>query len=560
MVLDITFSIKAEKGVLTMAGKILGASIGNCIHVRGILEFLKLAKEREYETHFLGAAVPINKLVDAIIEQAPDIVAISYRLTPESARSLLMELKDSLVRTGLESRKYIFGGTPPVAEVARQTGIFDKVFYGTESIKDVISYLEGRPVGKEQRYPENLIDRIGQKYPHPLIRHHFGLPSLPKTIEGAKEIAMAKVVDILSLGPDQNAQECFFRPNEMDHKLDGAGGVPLRKEEDLRAIYNATRCGNYPLLRCYSGTRDLLKWAEVSVREIKNCFGAIPLCWYSQLDGRSARSVSEAIRENQSTIKWYADNGIPVEVNESHQWALRDCGDVIEVATAFLAAYNAKRLGVRHYVSQYMFNTPPETSPVMDLAKMFAKIELIKSLHDDSFTSYRMVRTGLASMSPDWDVAKGQLASSIQVAMIIEPHIVHVVGYCEADHAATPRDVIESCKIAEGAIKNSLLGLPDMSGNRQINRRKRELLKESKLLLDTIKQIPDGNVEGPWCDPETLAECIRIGILDAPHLKGNKFARGESTTTMINGACYTIGSNGQILSEEKRIEQINKKG
>lgn len=539
-----------------MDKKILGASIGNCIHVVGINKFLKLAEERGYETNFLGPAVPVEKLVDAIMKLDPDIVAISYRLTAETAKKLFMELKDSIAKRGLESKKYIFGGTLPVAKVAKNIGIFDKVFDGMESMEDVISYLEGISVEKKEEYPQNLLDRIKQKYPYPLIRHHFGLPSLSKTIEGAKEIAMAKLLDILSLAPDQNAQECFFRPNEMNHKLDGAGGVPLREEEDLEAIYDATRCGNYPLLRCYSGTRDLIKWAEMSVRKIKNCFGAIPLCWYSQLDGRSPRSVLEAMKENQSTIKWYANKGIPVEVNESHQWALRECGDVIEVATAFLAAYNAKKLGVRHYVSQYMFNTPPKTSPTMDLAKMLAKIELIESLHDDIFTSYRMVRTGLASISPDFDVAKGQLASSIQVAMMIKPHIVHVVGYCEGDHAATPKDIIESCKIAEGAIKNSLLGLPDISENRQINERKDELLKEANLLLDTLKQTTDEDVEDPWSDPKTLAKAIKIGILDAPHLKGNKFAKGEIMTKMINGACYVIDLNGDILPEKRRLKEI----
>ena len=42
-------------------------------------------------------------------------------------------------------------------------------------------------------------------------RHHFGLPSMEETIEGIKEIAEAKVLDIISLGPDQNAQEVFLQ-------------------------------------------------------------------------------------------------------------------------------------------------------------------------------------------------------------------------------------------------------------------------------------------------------------------------------------------------------------
>ena len=44
-------------------------------------------------------------------------------------------------------------------------------------------------------------------------------------------------------------------------------------------------------------------------------------------------------------MKWHGDRNIPVEVNGSHHWSLRDAHDAIGVATAFLAAYNAKRWG-----------------------------------------------------------------------------------------------------------------------------------------------------------------------------------------------------------------------
>jgi len=536
--------------------KILGASIGNCIHVIGINKFLKLAEEQGYKTIFLGSTVSIEDLVKAIIEKAPDIVAISYRLTPETAKKLFEELKTSITKKGLQEKKYIFGGTPPVAKVAKKTGIFDKVFDGTETMEDINSYLNQVSVKKKEMYPSTLLERIKQKYPYPLLRHHFGLPSLQETIDGAREIAEAKVLDILSLGPDQNAQEFFFRPDEMDHKQDGAGGMPLRNEEDLASIYKASRCGNFPLVRCYSGTNDVIKWAEMLVKTIDICFGAVPLFWYSQLDGRSSRNLLEAIKENQSAIQWYANRGIPVEINESHQWALRECGDTIEVATQFLAAYNAKKLGVKHFVSQYMFNTPPGTSPKMDIAKMLAKIELIEGLHDNSFTSYRMVRTGLASMDPDFDIAKGQMASSIQTTMAINPHIVHVVGYCEGDHAATPKEIVESCKIIDGVIKNSLLGLPDVTKDLEIKKRKDELIKEAKVLLNAISKIAKDDIEDPLIDPKTLTKAVKLGLLDASHLKGNKYSKGEINTRIIDGACSIVDGNGNIIPERKRLEKI----
>ena len=51
----------------------------------------------------------------------------------------------------------------------------------------------------------------------------------------------------------------------------------------------------------------------------------------------------------------------------------------------------------------------------------------------------------------------------------------------------------------------------------------------------------------------------KIGLIDAPHLKGNPEAAGKLTTKMINGACYAYDYNRErIISEEERIEQIIK--
>jgi hypothetical protein len=86
------------------------------------------------------------------------------------------------------------------------------------------------------------------------------------------------------------------------------------------------------------------------------------------------RTIEEAVAENQSVMRWYAERNIPVEVNESHQWSLRDAHDSLAVAMAFLAAWNARRAGVRYYVSQYMFNNPPGTSAEMDIAKCLPRM------------------------------------------------------------------------------------------------------------------------------------------------------------------------------------------
>lgn len=541
--------------------KILGAAIGLCVHVGGLHHFLKIAESEGYETSSLGPAVSLSRLVKAIQEEKPDIVAISYRLTAEAAESLFSQLSRELKKAGLGPLHLVFGGTPPVAEKARQSGIFEKVFDGTEPFKDIVHYLRGSGTSSQANKPaDTLLGRIKQKYPYPLLRHHFGRPSLAETIEGIRVIADAEVLDVISIGPDQNAQEHFFHPDEMAPAQDGAGGVPLRNPADLEAIYLNSRRGNYPLLRCYAGTRDLLKWAEMSVRTIHNAWAAIPLTWYSVMDGRSSRPLSVAIRENQSVMKWYADQGIPVEVNESHQWSLRDAHDSLAVTMAFLAAYNAKKMGVKHYVAQFMFNTPPGTSATKDIAKMLAKKELIEKLEGRGFEVIREVRAGIAHFSPVPSVAQGQLAASAVISLALQPHILHVVGYSEGDHAALPEEVINSCNIIHGVLRNCLKGFPDIAVDPMVIERKEELKKEAGILLEAIRQFAAGKSEDPWADPLVLAEAIRVGLLDAPHFRGNPHLSGNITTRLIDGAWKAIDpESGEPIGESQRTAVFLKK-
>lgn len=532
-----------------MSRKILGASLGMCVHVAGLMAFLNICEEEGYPINYLGPAVAVERLLDAVSKEKPDLVAVSYRLSAEAAEKLFNDLADGIRKRGLKGIEFLFGGTRPTAAAAERSGIFSRVFTGGETHEEIRSFLRGSAVAdKIETFPADLPSRIAGSYPVPLLRHHFGLSSLDDTVEGAKKIAESRVLDILSLGPDQNAQEHFFHPELMDPLQDGAGGVPLRSAGDLRRIYEATRCGNFPLVRCYSGTNDLLAWAEMSVENIRNAWGAIPLFWYSELDGRSQRPLLEAIKENREAIRWYAQRNVPVEVNEAHQWSLRYAHDALAVAVAFLAAYNAKKLKVRHYVSQYMFNTPPGTSPAMDLAKMLAKKELIESLTDSRFTVFTQVRAGLAHFSSDSAIAKGQLASSGILSLALRPHILHVVGFSEGDHAATADEIIESCKIIRGMLRNSLKDFPDLMLDRRVKRRKKILVSEARILLDAIGQLDD---------PAALWRALQTGLLDAPQLRGRPPARGEVVTGIIDGACLAINPRtGRAMTESSRLKTL----
>lgn len=497
----------------------------------------------------------MRDLAGAIATEAPELVAVSYRLTDSSAARLFTELRAAL---GDERPRMVFGGTLPVCRQAEASGLFEACFGPDTGAAAVLAYLRGRGLeDRDEGHPGTLLERMEAARPFPLIRHHFGQPTLAATAAGIERLAEARALDIISLGPDQNAQEHFFRPQEMDPAQDGAGGVPVRRPEDFALLYQASRRGNHPIMRCYSGTRDILRLAEVLAREINNAWAAVPLCWYNELDGRSDRPLGRAIAENLEVVRWHAARGIPVEINESHHWSLRDSHDTIAVVMAYLAAYNARAAGVRHYVAQYMFNTPAGTSFTMDLGKMLAKVHLIEGLHDGTFQTYRQVRTGLASMPADYGRAKGQLAASTMLQMALAPDIVHVVGFSEADHAATPDDIGESCNLVRQVIGNCLGGTPDLTADPAVAARRDELLAEAQTLLEAIREAAPGGTGDPLTDPASLELAIRRGLLDAPHLRGRPVARGELVTRVVDGACRAVDpASGKPLAEAERVRRL----
>ncbi len=540
---------------------ILGACIGNCVHVAGIIRFLDIAKSHSYDTVFLGPATSVDTLKAKIIEIKPDIVALSYRLTPENVYKLLTDIDEFRKQNELSSIKWCFGGTKPVADVAKGFNFFEYISDGFDDIDDCACFLSGVEKNDKDKYFQgNIIDRINEKYPYPVLRHHFGLPSYNDTLEGIKKIAESKVLDVISIGPDQNTQQFFFNQKNMDSKNDGAGGVPLRTREDFIKLKEASKRGNYPLLRCYSGTADVFKMADMLIETIDNAWTAIPLCWYNELDGRGDRSIEVSIDEAQRLIKYHADRNIAVEINEPHHWSLRDAHDVMSAFMAYVSAYNAKKYGVKNYIAQYMFNTPNTLAFSMDLARVMAMVELVEGLADDSFKVYRQVRAGLNYLSPDLNIAKGQLAATTFLAMNIKPHIVHVVGFNEAEHAASADDIIESCKIVRGVIRNLVNDNIDLSKNEEIIKRKEKLISEVHYLEDFICDFYK-DYEDPLANAFVLADCIKRGIIDAPHIVKNEKFRGILKTRVIDGKCLAYSEEKmKELSEKERIEELKING
>ena len=539
---------------------VVAAALGECVHVAGVANFLKLAETAGWRAIFLGPAVPIERVLEAARRENADLVGVSYRLTPETGERLVADFAEAADDLRTAGVRFVFGGTPPVAERVGSIGFFERVFNGSEPSEEVLAYLKGQSHDalSDSDFPQTTVERIAWKSPLPIIRHHFGPTRLPDAVEGIAQIAEAKLLDVVSLAIDQDAQANFFHPERQTARRFGAGGIPARSPDDYRVLYAASRCGNYPLMRAYSGTDDFIRLAEMYVETINIAWCAVPLFWFNLMDGRGPWDLKGSIREHQALMTWYGDRCIPVECNEPHHWGLRDAPDVIFVVSAYLSAYNSRAFGVRDYIAQLMFNSPLGLSDAMDLAKMLAVLELITPLAGPDFHIWRQTRTGLLSYPLDMDAARAHLAASVYLQMALRPHIVHVVSHSEAHHAATAEDIIEACKLARRAIENALNGQPDMTTDPAVQQRKEELLREAHVTLGAIRTMADSSVADPLTDPGTLTRAVTTGILDAPHLRSNPFARGQITThTDRRGACVAIDpATGRALSEQERLTSL----
>ena len=540
-----------------MTKTVIAAALGECVHVAGISNFLRLAEVAGWRTIFLGPAVSIEKVLETARVEKADLVGVSYRLTPETGERLLGQFAEEATDLHEGGTRFVFGGTPPVAERISKLGFFEKIFDGSESPEQVLAYLKGQPAQNltASDFPQTVTDRIAWRAPYPILRHHFGLPTMEASIEGIQKIAESQALDLISLGTDQDAQENFFHPERQDPRRKGAGGVPVRTLDDYRALYEASRRGNFPMLRAYSGTDDFTRYAEVLTETIHNAWCAIPLFWFNQMDGRGPWDLEGSIREHQKVMTWYGERSIPVELNEPHHWGMRDASDVIFVVAAYLSAYNAKKYGVKDYIAQMMFNSPPGTSDAMDLAKMLAVLEIIKPLAKKGFRIWEQTRIGLLSHPLDLDAARGHLASSTYLQMALKPDIYHIVGHTEADHAATADDVIEASKIVRRAIQNAL-GAPNMTRSPEVQDRKKFLIAEARVTLQAIQDLAKQGVDDPLADPQTLTKAVTVGVLDAPQLMNNSFGRGMIRTRIVDGACETVDESGRILSEKERLSKL----
>jgi hypothetical protein len=58
---------------------VVAGALGECVHVAGVTNFLRLAEAAGWRTMFLGPAVPIEELLATASRERADLVGVSYR-------------------------------------------------------------------------------------------------------------------------------------------------------------------------------------------------------------------------------------------------------------------------------------------------------------------------------------------------------------------------------------------------------------------------------------------------------------------------------------------------
>ena len=97
-----------------------------------------------------------------------------------------------------------------------------------------------------------------------------------------------------------------------------------------------------------------------------------------------------------------------------------------------------------------------------------------------------------------------------------------------------------------------------MTADKVVQERKEELVREANVTLEAVRALAEVDVVDPFTDPATLTRAVTSGVLDAPHLRNNPFARGQIVTRIdTRGACVVVDpATRQVLSEEDRIDRL----
>ncbi len=509
--------------------------------------------------------------------QGGPIRAVFFAGLPATCEAVSREFPEVAVFEGDETpgeTLQVLGLSPSLIPVALAQGVaYDESrwSFAAELIR-LQNYRDQRPVRRS--YPtyglaeDLLVERLadGRRAGHPpVMRAHVGayLPDRQEAValnlRWAQALAASGYLDVLSVGSSQLTQSDFFR--DWGAKSNG-GGVPLQTEAEFSELWSAAR----PLLvRAYSGTRDVVRVAQMLEDNLHIAWHALSLWWFCQLDGRGPNPVRQNLQEHWDALCFIARSGKPFEPNIPHHFAFRGGDDISYVVSGYLAARLAQKAGIRDFVLQIMLNTPKTTWGVQDLAKARALLRLVRSLESPQFRVYLQPRGGLDYFSPNAEKAKIQLAAVTALMADIEPDdphsppLIHVVSYSEALHLADPAVVDESIQITRQALQDwraqkAQGKVPDVDASGEVERRTVSLLSDAQQMIAAIeKWIPD-----PY-SPEGLYQVLVAGFFPLPSLWlcRDEFPRAlEGRTKLHNGGVVVVDEEGLPLPMAKRLERI----
>ena len=604
----------------------LASTLANDPHTEGIHNAGRIARMAGIRTILLEPSDNLDIICNAIKENMPRYIGLSYRLTPSVACDQFEKALNYFVNTGLITRDddvkitlaglpetikilesrldklplrvYLCSPSPNVMDRAIETIEFFDIIDNKEKIIEqvreeivppgikIFDELASEVVAHDNYksvlplpVPSNeaiysYTKRI-EESPIPLLRSHFGIPdnSIEPTVEGIKQIAEARVIDELSLGSSDLSQRYFGYP-EMFKERKNDGGVPYKNIEDLKRLFYASRTGNFPSVKPYCHVSNISKFVDecISIGLLRGAHQAIPLYWFNELDGRGPANVRQSIHEHFEAVKKLADYGIPVEMNDPNQWSSRQAHDTIIVTSYALISAVMTMYGVTDIVLQMQFNKPKETGDYADLAKMAAGFEMAKMMSSYSGRTINLItetRTGIEHLSPDLEYAKWQLARSTMLQMCMNPQVIHVVSYCEANYAAKPEDIIDSSKLIRKAIEIFRQNKPEVEmylKNSIISERKNFLINESSYLLDEIAKLNVRYQPGIYtlnqltpylADADTISTSIEKKIMTAPGIINPKYKGDFMTKPMKYGMINVVDDyvNPRIITEKERLSK-----
>jgi len=607
----------------------MGITLGNDPHTVGIHKAGKIAKLAGIDYVILPPATQDADKIRQIKAENPRFIGLSYRLSPEVGLKELRKFLSLLEQSGLlaePGRKLAFAALPETLRAVQNSGLqkqYGLALIGSQknlqdNILTVLDFFEIRSDQKRAQIVKNLLDeaqpakipeldqlasRVIDTYADfsepplskpsaaainflprrmaestiPLIRTHFGVPSdtIYPTLVGIEKIAASGAVDEISLGSSDLSQRYFGDPQAFkSHKNDG--GVPYQTKDDLRQLFLATRQGNFPSIKPYAHVVNLKGFVDdcLETGMLIGAHQAVPLFWFCELDGRGPLSVDDALHEHIETVKYLASKHIPVEMNDPNQWSSRYVHDTLFVVDYALIGAVMFTAGVRHMILQCQFNKPVETGDFADLAKMSAAREIVEHIrpHNHPAAVYLESRAGIEHFSTDLAVAKFQLARTTLLQMILSPSMIHLVSYCEADHAATAEDVIESSLLVRKAVRLFQENAPDLIkylDHPVVRERKAHLLSEAHFVTEKIAGLAprqaSENTNEELCrqlsNPEALFKALQNKIMTAPGITHPDYLN-PSMLTKPNPYgfmdCYERWDDAFPLSEEQRLlERLN---